>query len=57
MLAVPVRGRFGGVAKWTKARVCKTRIHRFESDRRLFFCLLLPPNRKHLSSMPSAGWR
>lgn len=25
----------GGVAKWPKAEVCKTFIHRFESDRRL----------------------
>ncbi len=27
----------GGVAKWSKAKVCKTFIHRFESDRRLFY--------------------
>jgi putative endonuclease len=26
---------FGGVAKWSKAKVCKTFIRRFESDRRL----------------------
>ena len=26
----------GGVAKWSKAEVCKTSIHRFKSDRRLF---------------------
>ena len=26
---------FGGVAKWTKATVCKTVIHGFESHRRL----------------------
>ena len=28
---------FGGVAKWSKAKVCKTFIRRFESDRRLSF--------------------
>ena len=28
---------FGGVAKWTKATVCKTVIHGFESHRRLLF--------------------
>ena len=27
--------KFGGVAKWPKAKVCKTFIRRFESDRRL----------------------
>ena len=30
---------YGDVAKWLKAWVCKTYIHRFESDRRLTFLL------------------
>ena len=29
--------RDGDVAKWSKAAVCKTAIHRFESGRRLHF--------------------
>ena len=30
-----IQRRFGDVAKWSKAAVCKTAIHRFESGRRL----------------------
>ena len=32
-----VVSHFGDVAKWSKAAVCKTAIHRFESGRRLQF--------------------
>ena len=41
---------YGDVAKRSKAKVCKTFIHRFESDRRLFFLRLL---KQHFSPQNS----